>query len=411
VRALEKRLRSLEDEVVALQERISLADPRAAARSAAPLRVEDVRRDLLAEGEVLLEFSLGDSASYLWMVGEEDLVLRRLPPRETVAAAVRRWRAALTRPDPAGDPELWAASSALCALLFGEDGVPRSAKAVYVVPDGPLQFVPFEALLDHAPDVANGAGVRSPLPYAFAGKQVRYGPSASSLVVLAQHARRPGQGRTAMDLLAVGDPAFTESGAEAAAAVRAGLAPLPFSRKEVETIASHFDPARRTLLLGEAARESALTGPSLARYRILHFATHGLVDERRPERSALALSHPRGPGEDGYLQVSEICRLPLQADLVVLSACETGLGKMVRGEGVLGLPRAFFFAGSSAVVVSLWSVSDRSTAELMSVFYRELVAGRASPAEALARAKEALRTSEAFAHPFYWAPFILIGPA
>lgn len=123
----------------------------------------------------------------------------------------------------------------------------------------------------------------------------------------------------------------------------------------------------------------------------------------------MALSFPRDPAEDGYLQASEIYRLPLRSDLVVLSACETGRGRLVRGEGVLGLPRAFFYAGASSVVVSLWSVSDRSTTRLMQGFYEQLAGKKRARAEALRRAKEDLRRDPEFAHPFHWAPFVLMG--
>jgi CHAT domain-containing protein len=218
-----------------------------------------------------------------------------------------------------------------------------------------------------------------------------------------------------LSLLAIGDPVFGEEEEEAeepsdGGGPRGGLDPLPFTREEVETISQFFDPSRVTVLLGQDARESRLTEPGfLADYDIIHFATHGLIDERRPERSKLALSFPKDPTEDGYLQASEIYRLDLGADLVVLSACETGLGRMVRGEGVLGLPRAFFYAGASSVVVSLWSVSDRSTSQLMAAFYQRMTSRRESPARALAGAKADLRKGGEFTHPFYWSPFVLMG--
>ena len=250
---------------------------------------------------------------------------------------------------------------------------------------------------------------------------MRYGPSATVLAVLAQQGdRRP---RTAtLDLFALGNPIFEPRKAEDTApavapaeanapATRGGLAPLPFTGEEVEAIGALFEPGRRTLLLQNEARETRVREPGfLGRYRWLHFATHGLVDERRPERSSLALAFPEDASEDGFLQASEIYGLNLDADLVVLSACETGLGKTVRGEGVLGLPRAFLFAGAKSVVVSMWSVSDRSTSKYMQEAYRQMVRQNKAPAEAMMRARDTLRRSPEFAHPFYWAPFVLIGP-
>ena len=226
-------------------------------------------------------------------------------------------------------------------------------------------------------------------------------------------ASRPGRQRDSGNLLAflgVGDPVFSSGSAEPGGS--SDLAPLPFTRDEVNSIAEYFDEDARTVLLGEDAAEKTLSEPGfLSRYEILHFATHGFIDERRPERSSLALSFPKDPSEDGYLQAAEIYKLEMSADLVVLSACETGTGRMVRGEGVLGLPRAFLYGGASSVMVSLWSVSDRSTAKLMSVFYEQRTGKGRSHGEALRRASEHLRKTEGFAHPFYWAPFVLIGPA
>jgi CHAT domain-containing protein len=281
------------------------------------------------------------------------------------------------------------------------------AKRVYLVPDGPLSFVPFDALLRDSVQTRPGSDPDSRnaffagLPYALSDAEICYGPSASALCLLVDAAAARSRAERPMEFLAVGDPAFAQ----------AALAPLPFTREEVQAIGAYFPPDRSTVLLGAEASEAAVRRPGfLGDYRILHLATHGLVDERRPDRSSIALAEPADPTEDGFLRAQEIYRLDLNADLVVLSACETGLGKMLRGEGVLGLPRAFFFAGVPRIVVSLWSVSDRSTADLMKAFYGELVRSRKPPGRALAGAKKTMRAG-GFAHPFYWAPFVLIGPS
>jgi CHAT domain-containing protein len=422
LRALRKHLRELEGEQRALLDRIRLENPKyAALDSGEPRTLEEIRRNLVTEGDrALFQFTLGDSASYLWVLTAKNLDFHRLPPRPEIESQVQRLRTGLTNPLPSADAELVDAASTLYAMLFkpAEERL-KKAKSVYIIPDGSLHFIPFEVLLEEpAPPPSPEASesdrnrVFAGLPYAFKKTNVRYGPSATALSTLAlsRHSERKKKDRT---LLAVGSPSFGEGeGADAEEkARRAGLAPLPYTRDEIETIGSHFKEANRTLLLDAAAREKTLTEPGfLSRFDMLHFATHGLIDERRPEKSRLALSFPRDPSEDGYLQASEIYELDLGADLVVLSACETGLGKMVRGEGVLGLPRAFLYAGASSIVVSLWSVSDRSTADLMSEFYRRMMGKNDSPAEALRRAKEELRKSGAFAHPFYWAPFVILGP-
>jgi len=423
VRVLKGEIRDRERRRDELEERMRLENPRfAALDTGKPAGLEQVRSTLLSSGnDVLLEYSLGDSASYLWVVTQEGLSLLELPPRPEVEAATGALRAALRNPDPSGDEALVASSSALGEMILAPVlGKLKKADTIYVVPDGTLHFVPFEVLLDTAPPVP--APEASPeerarflrdLPYALGDKQVVYGPSATTLALLVEGREERREQEPVMEFLGVGDPAFTPSDRAADEPLRGGdLAPLPYTRDEVETIAAEFPSGSATVLVGEAASEATIGQPGyLDSYRVIHFATHGLVDERHPERSSLALAFPRDPSEDGYLQASEIYRLHLNADLVVLSACETALGRMVRGEGVLGLPRAFLYAGASSVVVSLWSVSDRSTSELMRAFYEEMVGEGMGAGRALARAKESLRSTGTFAHPFYWAPFVLIGPA
>lgn len=190
------------------------------------------------------------------------------------------------------------------------------------------------------------------------------------------------------------------------------LGRLPHTRREVEQIARLYAGSDVALFTGEQAREESVKAERLERYRFVHFAAHGLLNENAPPYSGIVLSLPpagkREAVEDGLLQVYEIFNLKLNADMVVLSACETGLGKEVRGEGMVGLTRAFLYAGAQAVVVSLWKVADVSTAELMVRFYRHLKAGM-SKAEALRRAKLGLLEEGRIVHPFHWAPFILVG--
>lgn len=185
---------------------------------------------------------------------------------------------------------------------------------------------------------------------------------------------------------------------------------LEASGQEVNGIAKLYEPDEVTLYLRQAATEENVKGSSdLGTARRIHFATHGVMSERQPQYSGLVLTLDEDPQEDGLLQVYEIFNLKLNADLVVLSACETGLGKEVKGEGIIGLTRAFLYAGTPSVVVSLWPVVDRSTARLMAKFYEELNQ-RPDKAEALRRAKlEMIKAGGRSAHPFHWAPFILIG--
>ena len=409
--AWKKALQSAERRSAEIEERARLNNPRYAALTAErPLTVSDTRRRLLGEdGSLLLEYSLGDSASYLFAVTSKESHLYALPPRVKIEEEVRSLRSVLSSPSSKGDAQFIQSATALyhMVLLPARDLLGRS-KSVLIVPDGLLHLLPFDVLFEQSRSpIPSGDKDRgeffAKLPYAMGNRRVFYGPSASALALMeSQKGALPKERR----LLAIGDPVFVAAGNDSA-----GLKPLPQTRTEVESIAKRFRAADREVLLGTAAREKTLTAPDfLEKYRIIHFATHGLVDERHPERSSLALSYPQDPQEDGYLQASEIYGLHMNADLVVLSACETGLGRMVRGEGVLGLPRAFFYAGARSVLVSLWSVSDRSTAQLMTSFYASLVGKGEDTSRALTTAKETLRKKVNTSHPFYWAPFVLIGP-
>jgi CHAT domain-containing protein len=186
--------------------------------------------------------------------------------------------------------------------------------------------------------------------------------------------------------------------------------PLPYARVEVKSIAAQFPKTAAQLCLGREATESSLKRERLERFSQIHFATHGLIDERVPARSGVILSLVGEKQEDGVLQMSEIFNLDLNADLVVLSACQSGLGKVVRGEGMVGLTRAVMYAGADSIVVSLWNVRDSSTAEFMKGFYRHLRAGKPK-AVALRQAKlDMLRSDKlAYRHPYFWAPFVLAG--
>jgi CHAT domain-containing protein len=189
--------------------------------------------------------------------------------------------------------------------------------------------------------------------------------------------------------------------------------PLPATRAEVNRIAATLGvpPDSPDIRLGRAADERDIKALDLGVYRYLHFATHGVLAGDVPylNQPALVLSQTADlGGEDGFLTMSEVLKLPLRADMVVLSACQTALGREVTGEGVVGLTRAFLYAGSRAAVVSLWPVDDASTAVFMGKFYEHVKSGL-PPARALARAKQELRASPAHAHPFYWAPFVFFG--
>ena len=240
---------------------------------------------------------------------------------------------------------------------------------------------------------------------------------APSLAFLAELARRQARHRAPPappTLLAFGNPELgnPESGKTAAspAPLRgdAALGGLPDAEGEVRALARLYGPGRSAVFTASRASEARLKAEA-GKFRVLHFATHALLEDRQPLYSALVLSREEGPqGEDGLLEAWEILGLRLDADLVVLSACQTARGRQSQGEGMIGLTWALAVAGSSATVASQWEVDSASTSRLMVELHRQWLAG-ASKAEALRRAALAVRRQERYRHPFYWGGFVLVG--
>jgi CHAT domain-containing protein len=186
---------------------------------------------------------------------------------------------------------------------------------------------------------------------------------------------------------------------------------LPGTRLEAERILALAPPEETFKAFDFQASLKTALGPELSEYRYVHFATHGYLDSQRPELSAIVLSliDERGEPQRGFLRLREVYDLKLSAELVVLSACETGIGKEIRGEGLVGLTRGFMYAGAPRVAVSLWSVSDRATAELMEKFYGAMLKDGLRPAAALRAAQIEMLRRPGSESPYYWAAFILQG--
>lgn len=409
VQAIRDSVAALEESYQALERAIRTANPRYSdLQYPQPSTLAEVQASLLDDDTVLLEYALGDSSSTLWIITPTSRSLHLLPPRDVLEEEVDQLRFTLTSAGQT-DPQFFAAAALRLYehLLAPADAHVRAGKHLIVVPDGALHYVPFEALLT---DAASEDAAFGDLAYVVRRSAVSYGPSASVLHQLQR--QRADRAAPTQELLALGDPIFAaELAAQAAGTRQAGpsdLARLPYTGDEVRSIAGLFPAGGVDVLLRDEATEDRFRQLSRSgRYRYVHLATHGLINERRPDFSGIALT-PGQTDTDGLLQVAEIFNLSLDADLVVLSACETGLGQMVRGEGLVGLTRAFIYAGTPSVVVSLWSVADRSTAQLMEQFYRSLT-GNQPKAEALRTAKLALLADDALAHPFNWAPFVIIG--
>jgi CHAT domain-containing protein len=192
----------------------------------------------------------------------------------------------------------------------------------------------------------------------------------------------------------------------------AKLQRLPASSREAQEIINLVPPGSSLKAVGFKANRETVTSKQLSLYRAVHFATHGILDEVNPERSGVVLSLYDEQGrfhEEGYLRLKDIYDLNLPIDLVVLSACRTGLGKAVKGEGVIGLARGFMYAGTRRVMASLWKVHDDATAELMKRFYQKMLKEGMTPAAALRAAQSSMASDSQWRHPYYWAGFILQG--
>jgi CHAT domain-containing protein len=348
---------------------------------------------VLRPDESLVAFFVGAEHTTVWIVRRDGFDLARLPGRAAIDSAVRRYLQVLSSPAADYRREALEVSRLIAAPV--EPRLPAGGRVI-VAPDGVLDALPFEALLD-----SRGRFLVETHP-------ISYVASASSLSFLRSRRQATGSG----EVLVVGNPAMSAGGAdrERGFAIEGVglLKPLPYSSSEIHAVASAYGSAARILERAEAT-EQALDEAGFARAAIVHFATHGLIDEGRPERSGLALTAVP-PDSDGLLQTREIYQRKLSAALVTLSACQTALGRQVTGEGILGLSRAFFYAGAGAVMASLWSVNDASTSAFMARFYEELRAGRTID-EAARRAKLSFLGRARLRHPYFWAPFVVSGHA
>jgi CHAT domain-containing protein len=221
--------------------------------------------------------------------------------------------------------------------------------------------------------------------------------------------QNPGTPRvSSADGPSVGTPDVHRSAAEAGIG---RLERLRFSRREADVIQTLVSPDERLTALDFDAGRETILAPAMRDYRIIHIATHGLINSQHPELSGLVFSlvDQHGQAQDGFVKSFELYKLRLGADLVVLSACQTALGEQIRGEGLISLTRPFMYAGVPRVVASLWQVSDRATAELMTLFYRGMVRDHLSPAAALRSAQLSLSKSPRWSRPYFWAGFTLQG--
>ena len=368
------------------------------------VQLADVVSLLPAGQSAALEFAVTAERTYLFVAR-----------RRGAAADVSVFTVNITKPDlesrvrrfrqkvSTRDLDVRADARALYDLLLGQAArVVGDCTSLIILPDGPLWALPFQAL---------ETPVRK---YLIEQADVSYAPSLAVLREMHRLAETRAAGQARLPLLSMGS-----SGADSRAVLLGGLPPLPAAESQARAIAAVYGAGRATIRVGSDARSDWLQR-EVNRYQVIHIAAHGIFDDVSPMHSYLVLapsppSATSGVSDDGYLEAADLINMDVQADLVVLSSCDTALGRIGDGEGLVGLSWALFVAGTPSIVVSQWQVAADSTTELMRVFHRRIASGLktggvvSNRAVALRAAALALLKDPQRSHPFYWAPFVLIG--
>jgi len=459
--ALSKEISQIENDVEQTQAGIRRASPRYAALvQPVPLSLKEIQQHVLDKDTLLLEYSLGDERSYLWAITNNSVTTHELPKREEIEKVSRQVYELLTsrsinkrsetvaqRSERVAQAEakLTVAAQELSQMLLTPVAAELGNRRLVIVADGALQYIPF-AMLPEPGVWGQGAGRRQIAPRSMTpdrqplivNHEVISLPSASALAI--QRRELAGRQPAPKMLAVIADPVFdrtdkrftmpmTETGNKAQTigfddarsiehlaeksddTTRSVIPRLPFTRREGEQLLALAPATSSFRAMDFQASRATVLDPALGQYRYVHFATHGLLDSERPELSALVLSlvDTEGKPQDGFLRTNDIYNMKLPAELVVLSACQTGLGKDVKGEGLVGLTRGFMYAGAARVVVSLWSVNDKATADLMTKFYQKMLKQSERPAAALRAAQVEMWKQKQWQSPYYWAAFTLQG--
>lgn len=460
VAGIDKELSVLLTEYKELEQQIKESSPAyAGLTQPKSLNAKEVSNSLLDNNTLLLEYSLGDQHSYVFALTPDSLKVFPLPKRAEIEVQTRQMHGLLTARNQRiknegphrrearvakADAQYVTAASALSRILLDPVKAQLGHKRLLIIADGALLYVPFAGL----PTVQSSDSA-SPVPLIVEHEIVSL-PSASVLAILRRD--RLTRKRTPKETVILADPVFdvgderVRPARSQTIADRQGLEGrndgtlvlqpelsdkatrsavdvdlleenqlhfprLLFTRQEANAISAVAPPGTTWKALDfEASRVFAVSG-RLSQYRVVHFATHALINDKHPGLSGLVLSlvDEQGKPQDGFLDLQDIYNLDLAADLVVLSSCETALGKQVDGEGMVGLTRGFMYAGASSVMGSLWKVSDFATAKLMETFYQSMEQERMAPSQALRHAQLALWKQKHWSAPYYWAGFTLQG--
>ncbi len=433
---ISNEINELDNELETLKAKLKQQSPiYSAIKNPAPFDVGEFQRNVLDENSLLLEFSLGNDESYLWLIGKNEISSYVLPPREEIESKIEKLRGLLKANELKSDEsvedfqkrireaeiEYQSVAKDLSNQLFGQIADKLARNRLIIVPDGELHYFPIAAL-----PLPNSA---TDEPILLTNETI-YEPSAQTLTIFAKSQKQAAP--TAKNLLVFSDPIFTSDDARFSPENKPlensntetvqtdrfrfveslkNLPRLAASKDESETIINIVGAARADNFSGFAATREKLLNLKTADYKIIHFATHGLTDEKRPELSGIVLSRfdEKGQKLNEFFRIQDIYGLNLNADLVVLSACETGIGKAVKGEGLMSLNNAFLQTGAKTVMSSLWKVEDSATLELMKNFYGAMKDKNLTPSESLRQAQIKLREKPQYKSPFYWAAFTVQG--
>ncbi len=372
--------------------------------------IQQIQQRLLDQDTILVEYFLAEPRSLMFVIDKTNIDLFMLPSAKEIQNSVKGYLRYLSTGKSLRFDKTRAALRIFDEILFPLNNKKyQERKKLLIVPHGVLYDLPFEALMK--------AGKSGKERFLIQEYEISYAPSSSVYRYLIE---RKEIEQESGGLLAFGDPQYIQQDAkngdsrihlpflqEIYSESGFELHGLPYSREEIALISKYFPREKRMLFVGSKATENQIKKLNGRRFQIVHFACHGFLDMEKPMRSALLLSTKNEGGEDGLLQVRELYNLKLWTDLVILSACQTARGPIEFLEGVMGLPRIFFYSGARSVLSALWPIEDRSTAVFMDQYYRHLSEGK-SLSQALQLTKLKMIESP-FSHPRYWAPFVLNG--
>jgi CHAT domain-containing protein/lipopolysaccharide biosynthesis regulator YciM len=452
---LDRELQELSDKSDELQSQIRKQNPKfAKLTKPEPATLRQIQEQL-DDDTSLVEYALGEPRSYVWVINRDSIDGVELKPRSEIESYAIRFKEALSARGRNEQDEVPAqklarvknaesdraeASKLLSEAVLAPIASKLTRKRLLIVTDGALQMLPFTAL----PNPKLIAGATSPTPLMIENHELISLPSASVMVL---QRKELAQRKSAPYVVAViADPVFGKNDERAINASKTkatanrpekkdanieltstvavsrltraiedvGLGEirrLPFAGREASAILNIAPSNQSFSAIGFKANRATLNDPKLTQYRMIHLATHGVMDPKNPELSGVLLSmlNEKGKEQNGYVGLSEIYNLNLPADLVVLSACETGTGKLIKGEGLIALTRGFMYAGAARLVASLWKVDDQATALLMASFYKQMLINKLQPAAALREAQRQLAQQKRWSNPHYWAGFVIQG--